>query len=135
MDLFGSDPSPRPAQQTSNASADMLGGLSSTSSAAAAASASTYEAFNKNALHLSLQVSRNAEGIAQVIARFRNTDAFSRISSLNLQAAVPKTQKLQLNAISSSELESGSEATQAMRISGAKAVSLVWYLVSKGSLY
>jgi AP-1 complex subunit gamma-1 len=110
----------------------MLGGPSSPASApATASSASTHEAYNKNALHLSLQVSRNAEGIAQVIARFRNTDAFSRISSLNLQAAVPKTQKLQLNAISSSELEPGSEATQAMRISGARAVSLDWSLARK----
>ena len=120
MYLFGSNPSPQPS---SSASADMLGGLSSPAGGATAPSASIHDAYSKNSLDLSLQVSRNAEGVAQVIARFRNTDAFTRISSLNLQAAVPKTQKLQLNAISSSELESGGEATQVMRISGAKAVS------------
>jgi AP-1 complex subunit gamma-1 len=45
------------------------------------------------------------------------------ISNVTLQAAVPKTQKLQLNAMSNPELAPGSEATQSMRITGSKGVS------------
>ncbi|KAG9805526.1 hypothetical protein KCU98_g22741, partial [Aureobasidium melanogenum] len=37
-------------------------------------------------------------------------------TDLGLQAAVPKSQKLQLQGISSSELDGGEEATQQMRI-------------------
>jgi AP-1 complex subunit gamma-1 len=50
------------------------------------------------------------------MARFRNTGGFERLTDLGLQAAVPKSQKLQLQGISSSELDGGEEATQQMRI-------------------
>ena len=43
---------------------------------------------------------------------------------MNLQAAVPKSQKLQLNAVSKGDLEGGEEATQAMRVSAVQGVSL-----------
>ncbi|KAI9753109.1 MAG: hypothetical protein M4579_005323 [Chaenotheca gracillima] len=132
MDLFDASPSttsPAPPQQqqqqtrqTSSASADLFSGLSSPAPSAspAPAGAATYSAYDKNEVSISLQLQRNAEGIVQLMARFRNDSNFSRITGLALQAAVPKTQKLQMNAISSSELEGGQEATQAMRVAGSK---------------
>jgi len=42
---------------------------------------------------------------------------------VGLQAAVPKSQKLQLNAVSKAELEGGEEATQGMRVSAVQGVS------------
>jgi len=76
--------------------------------------------YDKNDLNITLQLQRNAEGMIQVLARFRNTSMHQSLSSVALQAAVPKTQKLQLNAMSNSDLGPGSEATQSMRISGSK---------------
>ncbi|KAI9843334.1 MAG: clathrin associated protein complex large subunit [Sclerophora amabilis] len=140
MDLFdsgatstSSPPPPSSSQQrqqqfpqaSSSASADLFGGLSSSAAAspspASGSGSGTYPAYNKNDLVLTMQLQRNAEGVVQLLARFRN-DSFGRISNLALQAAVPKTQKLQLNAISTTDLDGGSgqEATQAMRVTGSK---------------
>ncbi|WPG98589.1 Hypothetical protein R9X50_00138200 [Acrodontium crateriforme] len=112
MDLFDS----QPASNAQSASNDILGGLSSSQPAAAPAPQPTgHTAYNKNDLHLTFTVQRNAQA-AQVIARFRNNSDFEQFTTVNLQAAVPKTQKLQLQAISSSEIDGGQEATQQMRI-------------------
>ncbi|KAL9625678.1 MAG: hypothetical protein Q9204_007769 [Flavoplaca sp. TL-2023a] len=77
--------------------------------------APAHSAYNKNSLSLSLSVQRSAAG-AIVTARFTNTSNFERLTGVGLQAAVPKTQKLQLNAVSKSELDGGEEAVQSMKI-------------------
>lgn len=69
-----------------------------------------------------MQTQRNAEGVVQAMARFRNSGSGS-LSNVGLQAAVPKSQKLQLLNISSTEVGPGQEATQMMRVTGAKGVS------------
>ncbi|KAI9803626.1 MAG: clathrin associated protein complex large subunit [Piccolia ochrophora] len=130
MDLFDSGPTATPPQQqqqqqpaSSSASADLFGGMSAPpaqTSTPSAAGTAAHEAYNKNNLIISLQLQRNAEGAIQIMSRFKNTGNFDQISSLTLQAAVPKTQKLQLNAISNSELSGGQEATQTMRVTGSK---------------
>jgi len=56
------------------------------------------------------------------MARFRNTSNFNRLTGVGLQAAVPKSQKLTLQAINRSTLEGGEEATQAMKVVGATGV-------------
>jgi AP-1 complex subunit gamma-1 len=83
----------------------------------------THACYDKNDLNITLQLQRNSEGTIQVMARFRNNSMHQLISSVALQAAVPKTQKLQLNAMPNPELAPGSEATQSMRITGSKGVS------------
>ena len=65
-----------------------------------------------------------------MLARFTNTSLSSPKSNVGLQAAVPKTQKLQLNAISSADLGPGAEATQSMRVSGSKGVRMLLCLES-----
>lgn len=80
-------------------------------------------AYNKNDLHLTLSVQRNAGGQAQITARFQNHSNFDRMSGVGLQAAVPKSQKLQLSAVSKSELEGDDEAVQMMRIAAVGGVS------------
>ncbi|KAM3419367.1 AP-1 complex subunit gamma [Cercospora zeina] len=102
MDLFGSQPS---------ATSDS--GMASSSMGNGAAQA--LAVYNKNDLNLTFSVQRTAQAV-QVLARFQNNNNFASISALNLQAAVPKTQKLQLQAISSSEIDGGQEATQQMRV-------------------
>ncbi|GAM39215.1 AP-1 adaptor complex subunit [Talaromyces pinophilus] len=124
MDLFGSNGTPPPARpQTQSplpttASQDLLGGLGGlATSTPPPATAGGHTAFNKNDLVLTLQVQRNASGSgAQILARFRNQSDFTRITSVGLQAAVPKSQRLQLSAITKADLNGGEEGTQSMRI-------------------
>ncbi|QKX56686.1 uncharacterized protein TRUGW13939_03792 [Talaromyces rugulosus] len=123
MDLFGSSGTPAPQTPSpapTSASQDLLGGLGAPSSPAPAPSTtgpSAHTAFNKNDLVLTLQVQRNSSGTgAQILARFRNESSFNRITGAGLQAAVPKSQRLQLSAINKADLDGGEEGTQAMRI-------------------
>ncbi|KUJ21475.1 Adaptor protein complex AP-1 gamma subunit [Mollisia scopiformis] len=118
MDLFDSS---GPSQTTNNApAAAMFSGMSSPPPQPAAPSIPTNPCYDKNDLNITIQIQRNAEGTVQVMARFRNTSMHQSISSIALQAAVPKTQKLQLNAMSNPDLGPGAEATQSMRITGTK---------------
>jgi AP-1 complex subunit gamma-1 len=131
MDLFGNGAPPPSSQQNRSSavgpSADLLGG-GMTSPAIrqqtpSSGGVATLPCYNKNGLLITIQLQRSAEGVVQALAKFKNTGSFERISSVSLQAAVPKTQKLQLQAISSAELEGGEEASQAMRVLGSKGVS------------
>ncbi len=115
--------SPSPQNLPTSPSADLFNPTSPPPQAASPApNTQAHTAYNKNNMLLTLQLQRNA-GIAQVLARFRNTSNFDRFSGVNLQAAVPKSQKLQLNAVSKGDLEGGEEATQAMRVSAVQGVS------------
>ena len=130
LDIMGSQSStinglssPPPHNQFSSPSNDLFASTSPPpQDTSPFSNAHLHTAYNKNGMHLTLQVLRNA-GTAQVLACFRNTSNFDRFSSLNLQAAVPKSQKLQLNAVSKGTLEGGEEATQAMRVSAVQGVS------------
>lgn len=129
MDLFGPSPSApatsqaAPTASTSN-STDLFSMPSQPPQQQPATSGpSAHPCYSKNDLTVTLQLQRNAEGTVLVLARFNNTSFSSQMSNVGLQAAVPKTQKLQLNAISSADLGPGAEATQSMRVSGSKGVS------------
>ncbi|KAL4871726.1 hypothetical protein BDV12DRAFT_194187 [Aspergillus spectabilis] len=116
MDLFGSNggsPSPQPAP--ASASLDLLGGAGAPVSTPSPSTPAAYTAFNKNDLVLSLQVQRG-NNTAQIQARFRNESSFSQFTSVGLQAAVPKSQRLQLSAINKAELDSGDEGIQLLKV-------------------
>lgn len=126
MDLFDSSPPAQPQPRAQGPSSDLFSGMSSPPpQQLAAPSIPTHPCYDKNDLNIVLQLQRNAEGTVQVMARFRNGSMHQGISAVTLQAAVPKTQKLQLNAMSSPELGPGAEATQSMRITGSKGVSAI----------
>jgi AP-1 complex subunit gamma-1 len=129
MDLFNTGPSssPAPAQRQPPAAAvDLFGGMSSppvaTPTPPVAAGPPQHPVYNKNDLAIVFQLKRDAQAI-QLLARFRNTGSFAQLGGVSLQAAVPKSQKLQLQPISSSELEGGQEATQQMRVTAVNGVS------------
>ena len=132
MDLF-STPSPGQAQPTAppagppQSSMDIMSSLSSSSPAPAQPSMTSqptgHPCYNANDVNITMQVQRNAEGMIQATARFRNTSGAVSLSNVGLQAAVPKSQKLQLLGISSTELGPDADATQMMRVSGCKGVS------------
>ncbi|KAL3463849.1 adaptin N terminal region-domain-containing protein [Aspergillus heterothallicus] len=118
MDLFGSNggtPSPQPASAPASASLDLLGGAGAPVSTPSPSAPAAYTAFNKNDLVLSLQVQRG-NNAAQIHARFRNESSFSSFSSVGLQAAVPKSQRLQLSAINKAELNAGDEGVQMLKV-------------------
>lgn len=129
MDLFdsGASSTPQPQAQRppmqSSASNDLFGGMGSPppQQQQQAVSAPTHTAYNKDDLSVIFTVQRNAQAV-QIMARFKNQSNFENFGSLNLQAAVPKSQKLQLQAISSAELEGGQEAQQQMRITSVQGV-------------
>lgn len=138
MDLFGSNgpsPSPQPTQPAS-ASMDLLGagGLGdsapspATSPAPVTASTPAHTALNKDGLILTLQIQRSGNN-AQILARFRNDSNFERFTNVGLQAAVPKSQRLQLSAISKADLEAGDEGTQSMRVTALNAVCQAFFLL------
>lgn len=139
MDLFsngtpanGTAPS-KPTQQPPS-SLDLFSGMSSPppQSQSPAASAPAHPVYNKNDLVLTIQVNRSTTGSspAQLLARFRNTSNFDRLTGVGLQAAVPKSQKLVLQAISRSVLEGGEEATQTMKVTAVSGVSIEIYTLS-----
>ncbi|KAF5635233.1 AP-1 complex subunit gamma-1 [Fusarium sp. NRRL 25303] len=118
MDLFGSAPVPStasPAPPSSNL--DLMSPVSSAPQPQAPAGIPCY---NANDLNVTFQIQRNAEGMIQATAKFVNTSGSANLSNVSLQAAVPKSQKLQLLSISSSDLGPGAEASQMMRVSGCK---------------
>ncbi|KAF1919102.1 adaptin N terminal region-domain-containing protein [Ampelomyces quisqualis] len=123
MDLFnsGTSSSLAPAQSRpppQAASMDLLGGMPSQaqpSVPSASSGPAAHPVYNKNDLQIAFQMKRDAN-VIQLLARFRNTGSLSQLSAVNLQAAVPKSQKLQLQPISTTELDAGQEATQQMRV-------------------
>jgi AP-1 complex subunit gamma-1 len=126
MDLFDtpSTTTPQPTVQQST-NVDLFGGMSSPprpqASSPPVSGPPAHPAYNKNNLHITFQLQRNANAV-QVLARFRNTGAFDHLSAVSLQAAVPKSQKLQLQPISQGELDGGQEATQQMRVTAVNGV-------------
>lgn len=111
MDLFDSTPTDSTPQQPQRAIDLSIPSYQPSSQS----QQPIHTAYAKNDLLLTFAVTRTAQAIT-VQARFRNTSSFTSLSAVNLQAAVPKTQKLQLQAISSAGIGAGEEAAQGMRI-------------------
>jgi AP-1 complex subunit gamma-1 len=129
MDLFNANnASPTPLAQASSSSSvpasssDLLGmGMSSSSTVTTQPTTQQYEAFNKNGLSIFFQIQRSPTVIS-VLARFHNT-GMSQLSGVSLLAAVPRSQKLQMQGISSTDIGPGGDASQAMRVVGVSGVS------------
>ncbi|OBZ84889.1 AP-1 complex subunit gamma-1 [Choanephora cucurbitarum] len=133
-DLFGgssSSPAPAAAAPMSHDLMDLLGGgnimgspASQTAPAAGLDSpvvstqALGYEAFAKDGLRIRLVPSRdrNNPNIINVQILFINDGSRGVISNLQFQAAVPKSQRLQLNTASSSTVAPNTTEKQLMRI-------------------
>jgi AP-1 complex subunit gamma-1 len=151
-DLFGSSSpapsSPAPAKPTSNNDllADLLGDSSSSTPATPAtptaslgldslsgasspvtqnASASGYEAYTKNGLTIRLLPSRDRSNpaIINIQALFSNNGSQGVVSQLQFQAAVPKSQRLQMNTASSHQVQPNTTEKQTMRINNPQNVS------------
>ena len=96
---------------------DLLGGDAPVSRAPAPAPAAepAQEAYAKHGVRIAFRVQRTDTQV-QLQAHFT---ADAPVSALAFQAAVPKSQKLQMSPISSTSIAPGADATQTMHVSGA----------------
>ncbi|KAJ0166437.1 AP-1 complex subunit gamma-1 [Colletotrichum tanaceti] len=114
MDLFSQGPAQSMASSTpamGGSNLDLMSSMSAMTtpppqSQAAPQAPAGLPVYDNNGLNLSFQIQRNAEGLIQVIGRFKNAGPVP-LSNVGMQAAVPKTQKLQLMAISSTDVGPG----------------------------
>ncbi|OAA45220.1 AP-1 complex subunit gamma-1 [Beauveria brongniartii RCEF 3172] len=121
MDLFGSGPGSSAASAApSSIGLDMASQPAASQPQPTSQGSQGIACYNSNDLNVTFQVQRNTEGMIQATAKFQNTSGSATLSNVGLQAAVPKSQKLQLLSISSTTLSPGADATQMMRISGCK---------------
>jgi AP-1 complex subunit gamma-1 len=121
MGLYGNNSPAAATPAASSASNDLLGGLGGATSPPPAAAGvrppppmAIHQAYNKNGLQIGFQIQRNNQAVL-TLARFRNAGS-APLTNVSLSAAVPKVQKLQLQAISTSDLPPGGEATQQLRV-------------------
>ncbi|UOH79186.1 hypothetical protein LQV05_000176 [Cryptococcus neoformans] len=135
MSLFDTSPtaavsppvtSSLPAAPTGGSLFDLVTPSPSTSSAPTPASAAmpaakpqlqSYTAYDKNSLKITLtpKVLPAQPGVVQILARF-TASGTEKIEGVNMQVAVPKTQQLQMQAMSSQEIAPGGVETQQMRV-------------------
>lgn len=79
-------------------------------------------AYSKNDLTVSLQPTRTGPGKVSIQATFRNDSIGSTFEKVNMQAAVPKSQKLRLEPISSPTIPVGEESVQSLRVTASQGV-------------
>lgn len=138
MGLFGSTDSAAASAPPSNpnsTAADLFSSHLSTpapapaSAPAPAAPASTgpqaYSAYDKNGLKITLtpRASPTQPGVIQILARFNATSG-TPIEGVNFQAAVPRTQQLQMLAMSNADVGVGATETQQMRVMAPAGVNI-----------
>ncbi|OCH96223.1 Adaptor protein complex AP-1 gamma subunit [Obba rivulosa] len=76
-----------------------------------------YPAYDQNELRITLtpQASPTRPGVVDILVRFQVTGA-SAATGMNFQAAVPKSQQLQMHPMSNPEVQPGATETQRMRV-------------------
>ncbi|WWD17404.1 hypothetical protein CI109_101845 [Kwoniella shandongensis] len=134
MSLFDSSPAPAAnpppapsASSGSNSLFDLVTPSSSSSAAPPPAPApaaappktqlQSYTAYEKNSLKITLtpKTSPSQPGVVQILARF-TVSGGEKVEHVNFQVAVPKTQQLQMQAMSNTDVSPGSVETQQMRV-------------------
>ncbi|GAA97954.1 hypothetical protein E5Q_04634 [Mixia osmundae IAM 14324] len=118
-DIFGSNDAPAPTAAPTGrqqANTDVMG-LFGGDDEIPAAAPEAYPAYNANGLELSFTAQKDAQraNVMNITATFTAATT-SELSGVVFQAAVPKTQKLQLMPMSSNEISPGQSETQQMRI-------------------
>ncbi|PWN45146.1 golgi adaptor HA1/AP1 adaptin gamma subunit [Ceraceosorus guamensis] len=110
--LSGPSPSTQPVQQSRPAAASPPPAMS----APAPSATKAYTAYDQNGLRITLTPAVNAarKDIVNITARFEALSG--EVEGVNFQAAVPKSQKLQMLAISNSTIAPGRVETQQLRV-------------------
>ncbi|KAI0091676.1 gamma-adaptin [Irpex rosettiformis] len=106
-----------PVVQTSASSAFALPQTQSPPPQPAHLKLTAYPAYDKNELRISLTPQTNPQrpGVVNILARFQMTGS-TPATGLTFQAAVPKSQQLQMLPMSNSDVQPGATETQQMRV-------------------
>ncbi|KZS94449.1 Adaptor protein complex AP-1 gamma subunit [Sistotremastrum niveocremeum HHB9708] len=106
-----------PAAAPTNNQFSSLAGLPSQPSQPPPPPRPSYTAYEKNGLKITLtpQTSAAKPGVVNILVRFQITGD-TPASGVNFQAAVPKTQQLQMLPMSNANIQKGATETQQMRI-------------------
>lgn len=134
LDLLGDT---EPAASTHTGGLDSMAGLSSTLNTQDHPNYSSmtthpqqqstpgYEAYNKNGLTIHLVPSRDRKNpaIINIQVLFNNSGSQGTISGLQFQAAVTKTQRLQMAAVSNTTVEPAATEKQMMRVNNPQQVN------------
>ncbi|GAA5836815.1 hypothetical protein JCM9279_007669 [Rhodotorula babjevae] len=107
MSSSGPTPTPAPARAPPAAAAPP----------ASSAAPQPLEAYHRNGLVITLTAVRDSSNrlVANILAKFTNSSS-ATLSGVNFQAAVPKTQKLQMLAMSRQDVAPGATETQQLRV-------------------
>jgi AP-1 complex subunit gamma-1 len=139
MDLLGGETTttqPTSPPSTNHYGLDALAGLGqalptspsmiSTPTQSNVAAAGGYEAYTKNGLTIRLLPSkdRTNPAIINIQVLFSNSGSQGVISNLQFQAAVPKSQRLQMNAASNNIVQPNTTEKQVMRINNPQQVNI-----------
>lgn len=123
LDLFNSNSSTTSAQK-STTSQSLDGIFGSSESTTPSITSNSIEAYNDHSLQLTFIPQKEGPGAVNIQANFVNLSSSSNISNLVLQVAVPKSQKLQLQGLSSSQLGPGDSAVQLMKVTGSPGTNI-----------
>ncbi|KAG6821463.1 hypothetical protein H0H93_010187 [Arthromyces matolae] len=122
LDLFGSNPAPSSPPPAAAPAASAFSLLQTQSpppqpSQPAAPKLTAYTAYEKNELKITLTPQTNPAkpGIVMILARFQVAGG-NVANGMNFQAAVPKSQQLQMLPMSNSTINPGAVETQQMRV-------------------
>jgi AP-1 complex subunit gamma-1 len=139
LDLFGSGApaaappaiaSPPPQSTSAMGMGGLLEGLGGSPAPAAPVAPSGPPAitvYSKNNLQITLQLQRQPDGTVFIRARLANPSFTETLGDLQLQAAAPKGQSLQLKEISSTTIPPAGDAHLQMRLSGSGGVSSFFF--------
>lgn len=115
--LGGIDLSNKPPQSTSSGSVmDLLAGVTTSQNQVSSDNISC-TAYDKNGILVQLQpnIDNSVANVVNIKALFSNNGS-SSLSNLSFQVAVPKSQKIQIQPPSATEIPPGSTATQPFRV-------------------
>ncbi|CAH1766720.1 7115_t:CDS:10, partial [Entrophospora sp. SA101] len=117
--ITSTTPSVKPVSSTSSNSGSIGGfGDISALNATELGSSDQYVAYNKNGFKITLNPTKdiNNPNLLDILVTFLNIGVGSTVQNLLFQAAVPKTQKLQMQPPSSTTVIPGSSVTQLIRV-------------------
>ncbi|KAF8244795.1 Adaptor protein complex AP-1 gamma subunit [Wilcoxina mikolae CBS 423.85] len=125
LDLFGSSGAsaspPPPAASSMGGLLDVMGGPVPTPVQTAPPSFTVY---SKNNLEIGLQLQRMPDGAVYIKARLANSSFTETLDEIQLQAAAPRGQKLELKEISSTTIPPAGDAQLQMRLLESKGALL-----------
>ncbi|KAI9280210.1 adaptin N terminal region-domain-containing protein [Umbelopsis sp. AD052] len=125
LDMLGQDTPTSPRAQQQRATSPGLQSMASLGQALPSGRDNRHQAFAQDGLVIYLTPTRDQQNptVINIQITFANDGSQGTISEMQFQAAVPKTQRLQMAAASSNVIQPGSSEKQMMRVANPQQVS------------